>query len=114
MSMIRVTCYIRPHKLEAVKSALSLLGISGMSVSETRGTGNSEETSAWFGGQEQLVALPIRSRIQVVAASELQEEIIEAVLANAQTGQSGDGKIFIEPVIDAVRIRTEERGTEAI
>ncbi len=67
-----------------------------------------------FGGQQQLVALPIRSRIEVVALDEQQEEIISAILANAASGEAGDGKIFVEPILDAVRIRTEERGVEAI
>ncbi len=112
--MIRFTCYIRPHRLEAVKSALAVLGISGMSVSDVRGSGNSAEVSQWLGGAEQLVSLPIRSKIVVVAPDDLLESMIEAVTANARTGESGDGKIFVERVQDAIRIRTEERGDAAI
>ena len=112
--MIRLICIIRPHKLEAVKSAVAAVGISGMSVTEVRGTGNSEEKATFFGGEQQLIALPIRSRIEVVAPDELQDEIIEAILSQAQTGENGDGKIFVEPILDAVRVRTEERGSEAI
>lgn len=85
-----------------------------MSVTEVRGTGNSEEKATFFGGQQQLIALPIRSRIEVVAPNELQDEIIAAILDQAQSGEHGDGKIFVEPIVDAVRIRTEERGSEAI
>jgi nitrogen regulatory protein PII len=112
--VIKVTCYIRPHKLEAVKTAISSLGVSGLSVTEVRGTGNSEERASWFGGEQQLIALPIRSRLEVVASDDRQEDIIEAILVQAQTGEDGDGKIFVDPVIDAVRVRTEERGSEAI
>jgi nitrogen regulatory protein P-II 1 len=112
--MVRVTCYIKPHRLEAVKSAIAAVGVSGMSVSDVRGTGNSLETSDWFGGDESLVALPIRSRLMVVAPTELQEEIVEAILQSAGTGENGDGKIFVERVEDAVRIRTQERGEAAI
>ncbi len=112
--MIRIVCIIRPHKLEAVKSAIAAIGVSGLSVTEVRGTGNSEEKAAFFGGEQQLIALPIRSRIEVVAPNELQEEIIDAILSQAQSGEHGDGKIFVEPVEDALRIRTEERGSEAI
>lgn len=112
--MLRITCYIRPHKLEGVKSAISALGITGMTVADVRGTGNSPETSSWFGGEQQLIALPIRAKVEVVAHDEQQEEIVEAILQHARTGEPGDGKIFVERVIDAVRIRTEERGSEAI
>ena len=112
--MIRIVCIIKPHKLEAVKSAIANLGVSGMSVSEVRGTGNSEERATWFGGEQQVIALPIRSKLVAVVPHELQEEIIRAALDAAQTGESGDGKIFVEPVANAVRIRTLERGAEAI
>ncbi|MEZ0327949.1 MAG: P-II family nitrogen regulator [Fimbriimonas sp.] len=112
--MIRVTCYIKPHRLEAVKSAIAAVGVSGMSVSDVRGTGNSPETSEWFGGDESLVALPIRSKLMVVASDNLQEEIIQSILQSAGTGEDGDGKIFVERVEDALRIRTQERGEAAI
>ena len=85
-----------------------------MSVSDVRGTGNSPETSEWFGGDESLVALPIRSKLMVVASDNLQEEIIQSILQSAGTGEDGDGKIFVERVEDALRIRTQERGEAAI
>lgn len=112
--MVRITCYIKPHKLEAVKSAIAATGVSGMTVSDVRGKGNSEETTAWFGGDESLMALPIRSRLMVVAPDELQVAIVSAILESAQTGESGDGKIFVEMVQDALRVRTQERGDVAL
>ncbi len=112
--MTRVFCYIRPHRLEPVKSAIAALGITGMSVSDVRGTGNSPETSDYFGGDEGLIALPIRSRVEVVAPDDLTEDIVNAILENAATGEDGDGKIFVEKVIDVIRIRTQERGDAAI
>lgn len=112
--MLRVLCYIRPHRLEAVKSAVAAIGVSGMTVSDVRGTGNSPETTDWLGGSDGLVALPIRSKLEVVIADEIMEEVLTAIQDAAQTGEPGDGKIFIEPVADAVRIRTQERGDEAI
>ena len=112
--MIRIVCYIRPHKLEAVKSAISAVGVSGLSVSDVRGTGTSEETPGWFGGEQQLIALPIRSKLEVVVPDELKEDIVQAILDQVQSGEAGDGKIFVEPIIDAIRVRTEERGPEAI
>lgn len=112
--MIRLTCYLRPHRLEAVKSAVASLGVSGMTVSDVRGTGNSPESTDWFGGDPSLVALPIRSKMEVVVPDDLCEEVVATILENAQTGESGDGKIFLEPVADALRIRTEERGEQAV
>jgi nitrogen regulatory protein P-II 1 len=112
--MTRVTCYIRPHKLESVKSAIAALGVTGMSVSDVRGAGNSAETTDWFGGTHGLVALPIRSRVEVVAQDDLTDGIVAAIIENAQTGEAGDGKIFVEPIAEAIRIRTEERGQAAV
>jgi nitrogen regulatory protein P-II 1 len=112
--VVRVTCYIKPHKLEAVKSAIASVGVSGMSVEDVRGTGNSVESADWFGGDESLMALPIRAKLTVVAPDDLQEEIVQSILQSAQTGEDGDGKIFVERVHDAMRIRTQERGEAAI
>lgn len=112
--MIRVTCYIRPHRLEQVKSAIAALGISGMNVSDARGAGNSPERSPWLGGDEHVVALPIKSKVEVVATDDLEEALINAVSENARTGEPGDGKIFIERVADAIRVRTGERGDTAV
>jgi len=111
--MIRFTCYIKPHRLEAVKSALANLGISGMSVSDVRGTGNSPEQTRWIGGAE-VGGLPIRSKITIIAKDQLLQPMIEAVIENARTGENGDGKIFVEQVLDAVRVRTLERGDAAV
>lgn len=112
--MLRIVCMIRPHKLEEVKTAISNLEVTGMSVSDVRGSGNNPERSATFAGRDILVALPHRARISVVAPDELAEPIIEAIVAAARTGQPGDGKIFVERVEDAVRIRTKERGVTAV
>jgi nitrogen regulatory protein PII len=112
--VIRVTCIIRPHRLEQVKSAIASLGISGLNVTDVRGVGNSPEKPSWFGGEEHLVAMPIKAKIEVIAPNELEEPLIDAIIENARTGEAGDGKIFIEKVIDAVRIRTAERGDTAV
>jgi len=112
--MLRITCLIRPHRLEQVKSAIASLGITGLNVSDVRGVGNSPEKTTWFGGQEHLVALPLKSKLEVVAPDDLKNAIIEAIIENARTGEDGDGKIFIEKVVDAVRIRTGERGESAV
>lgn len=112
--MVRIVAYLRPHRLEGVRSAVAALGVNGMTVSDCRGTGVSREQSAWLGGMEAVSALPIRSKIEVIIPNDRQEKVIEAIVENARTGEADDGKIFIEPVADAFRIRTEERGELAV
>jgi len=111
--MIRLLVFIRPHRLEAVKSAIAAAGVSGMSVSDVRGTGNSPESAQWF-GDGNVIPLPIRSRIEVVIPDEMKDEVLKAILESAQTGESSDGKIFIQKVETAVRVRTGERGEAAL
>ena len=106
--MIRITAYIRPHRLEQVKSAVAALGVTGLNVADVRGTGNSPERSGVLGGA--VTALPLRSRLMVVVPDDLADEVMECIVENAQTGESGDGKIFSERVLDAIRVRTGERG----
>ncbi len=112
--IVRVFAFIRPHKLQEVKSALALLPISGLTVTDARGTGNNPEKSVNFLGQNMVVPLPIRAIIEVVVPLHLQEEVVEAIQNAAFTGEPGDGKIFIEPIINAIRIRTLEQNLDAI
>lgn len=111
--MKKVDCILRPHKLEAVKTALSELGVTGMTVSEVRGCGQPASAVPAF-DDETLVALPLRLRIEMVVPDALVEPIIETILEHARTGQPDDGKIFVLPYQEAIRIRTEERGESAL
>jgi len=108
-----VDCILRPHKLEEVKTALSELGVAGMTVSEVRGCGSAPDTTSAF-GDEVLIRLPLRLRLEMVVPDEMVEPIIETILRHATTGQPDDGKIFVLPYLDAIRIRTEERGETAL
>jgi nitrogen regulatory protein P-II 1 len=110
----RITCIVRPHLLEQIKTAIAALGVSGLNVADVRGTGNSTETTNWFGGDAYVVALPIKSKVEVVVPDSLADSVVEAILANARTGEPGDGKVFIERIEDALRIRTAERGDAAL
>ena len=112
--MVRITCIIRPHRLEQVKSAIAALGVTGLNVADVRGCGASPEPPSIFSGDSVVVALPIRSKIEVVAQDDMEDDIVRAILENARTGEPGDGKIFVETVAEAVRIRTGERGEIAI
>lgn len=111
--MKKINCILRPHKLEEVKTALSELGITGMTVSEVRGCGRSPSESGLM-GEEVLIRLPMRLRLEMVVPDELVEPVIETILRHARTGQPDDGKIFVLPYQDAIRIRTEERGDTAL
>jgi Nitrogen regulatory protein PII len=111
--MKTIDCIVRPHTLEEVKTALNELGITGMTVSEVRGCGSSPPETDWL-GEETLIRLPIRVRLEMVVPDALVEPIIETILRHASTGQPDDGKIFILPYHDAIRMRTEERGEAAL
>jgi nitrogen regulatory protein P-II 1 len=111
--MTRITVFIKPFRLELVKSAISAGGANGLTVGDVRGVGNSSEASSLFNG-EGVSALPIRARIDVVVSDDLVPELLERIQEAAQTGQPDDGKIFLERVVEVVRIRTGERGEVAI
>ncbi|MBL8049082.1 MAG: P-II family nitrogen regulator [Chthonomonas sp.] len=111
---VRVIVYLKPYRLEGVKAAVSALDVSGITVQDVRGRGTSEEAARVVGGQTLSVSLPVRSKLTVVVPAERQEEVIATILEHAHTGEANDGKIFVEPVADAIRIRTGERGEAAI
>lgn len=110
--MVRILAFIRPHQLEEVKSAIAALGVGGMNVTDAKGRGNSEEREARF--LTEVDVLRMRARLEVVCPDELETEVVAAIAAAAQTGQPGDGKIFVERVEQALRIRTDERGETAL
>lgn len=112
--MIRVTAIIRPHRLEAVKTAISGLGVSGMTVSDVRGAGAGPEGSALLGSQAIAVSLSLKSKIEVMAPKDMQQPLIDAIIGAAWTGEPGDGKIFVEEIWDVLRVRTKERGEPAL
>ena len=112
--MVKITAYLRPHKLEQVKMAIAELPITGISVVDARGRGRSEEQPVYFGGAAIQAALPIKSKLTVVVPEDIAEAVIQKIVDNARTGEPGDGKVFTERIEDAVRIRTMERGNSAV
>jgi nitrogen regulatory protein P-II 1 len=110
--MIRIIAFIRPHQLEAVKSAIAAVGVGGLNVTDSKGRGNSVEKEQRF--MTEVDVLRMRSRVEVVCTDDLKNDVINAILETAHTGQPGDGKIFVEPILETVRIRTGERGDSAI
>jgi nitrogen regulatory protein P-II 1 len=111
--MTRITAFIKPHRLEPVKSAIAAAGANGLTVGDVRGVGNSPEDSSLFTG-DGVLALPIRARIDVVISDDLVEEVLAGIRDVAHTGEHEDGKVFLERVEEVVRIRTSERGTDAL
>lgn len=112
--MKKIEAYIKPFKLDDVKEALMEIGIGGMSVIEVRGFGRQKGHKEIYKGSEYKVDFLPKLRVEIVVKDENVDRVVEAIIASAKTGQIGDGKIFILPVDDAVRIRTEESGDEAI
>ncbi|MDA1191458.1 MAG: P-II family nitrogen regulator [Candidatus Poribacteria bacterium] len=112
--MKKVECIIRPFKLDDVKEALREIGVQGMTVSEIRGFGRQKGHTELYRGSEYTIEFIPKLKIEIVVAEDDVEKVIEAVTQAASTGKIGDGKIFVTPVDEAVRIRTGERGPTAI
>ncbi len=112
--MKKIEAIIRPLKLDEVKIALGEIGVMGMSVLDVRGSGRSGGHRESFRGANYAIDLPMQIKLEIVARDEDVTEIVEAIERHAHTGEPGDGKIFVLPMEDAIRIRTEERGDEVL
>ncbi len=112
--MKRIEAIIKSFKLDEVKDRLCQIGARGMTVSEVRGFGRTGGKSEVYRGSTYTVDFVPKVRIQIVSDDEMVSTIVDAILASARTGEIGDGKIFISPVGDVIRIRTGERGPEAV
>ena len=112
--MKKVECIIRPHLLDAVKSALQEAGVVGMTAVEVKGFGRQKGHTETYRGTEYKVDFLPKVKIEVAVPDEMVERVVEAVLGAARTGKFGDGKIFVSAIEDAVRIRTGERGEQAL
>ncbi len=112
--MKKIEAYIKPFKLDDVKAALMEIGVRGMSVTEVRGFGRQKGHTELYRGSEYKVDFLPKTKIEIVIPDDKVEEVIEVIQKVARTGQVGDGKIFIIPVEDAVRIRTGESGEGAL
>jgi len=109
-----ISAIIRPFKLDEVREALSELGVNGLTVTEVKGFGRQKGHTELYRGAEYVVDFLPKIRIDVVVAADQVETLIEAIIKAAHTGKIGDGKIFVTPVEQAVRIRTGESGIEAL
>ena len=112
--MKKIEAIIKPFKLEDVKEALVESGISGMTVSDVKGYGRQQGHSELYRGAEYVVDFLAKIKVEVIVNDEDVESTVAAIIESAKTGKIGDGKIFVTPVEDVVRIRTEQRGSEAV
>lgn len=112
--MKKLECIIRPFKLEEVKEALSSVGVRGMTVSEVRGFGRSRGHTELYRGSEYTIEFVPKLKIEIVVAEENVDKVVDAVQQAGSTGKIGDGKIFVQPVDETIRIRTGERGPAAV
>ncbi len=112
--MKKVEAIIQPYKLEAVKESLHQLAVKGMTVTEVKGFGRQKGLREVYRGMEYQVDFLPKVKIEVVAPDEQVEAITNAIIAQARTGKVGDGKIFIYPLAEVIRIRTGETGEEAV
>jgi len=112
--MKKIEAIIKPFKLEEVKDSLAELGIEGMTVSEVKGFGRQKGHTEIYRGSEYTVDFLPKIKIEVVLIDSLVEQAMQAIVNSAKTGKIGDGKVFVLPVEEAVRIRTDETGDKAV
>jgi nitrogen regulatory protein P-II 1 len=108
--MKKIEAFIQPFKLDAVKDALSQLGVNGMSITEVRGHGRQKGHTEVYRGAEYTIDLIPKIKLELVIPAARAEQVVSAIATAARTGKIGDGKIFISTIEEAVRIRNDERG----
>jgi nitrogen regulatory protein P-II 1 len=112
--MKKIEAIIKPFRLDEVKDALTAIGVGGMTVSEVRGFGRQKGHTELYRGAEYVVDFLPKVKIEVVVPDDMVEKVVKAIIDSAKTGKVGDGKIFIYPIEQAIRIRTGETGEDAI
>lgn len=112
--MKKIEAIVRHYKLEDVKNALSETGIAGMTITEVRGFGRQKGHTETYRGTEYAVDFVPKVKIEIAVAEDRLQAVVDTILKTAQTGQIGDGKIFVSELTDTIRIRTGETGGEAL
>jgi nitrogen regulatory protein P-II 1 len=112
--MKKIDAIIKPFKLDDVREALSEVGVNGLTVTEVKGFGRQKGHTELYRGAEYVVDFLPKVKIEAVVSDDIVDRCIEAILNAARTGKIGDGKIFVYPVEEVIRIRTGERGPEAV
>ena len=112
--MKKIEAVIKPFKLDEVKEALHEVGVQGMTVTEVKGFGRQKGHTELYRGAEYVVDFLPKIKLEIAVSDELVDKVVEAITGAANTGRIGDGKIFVVPLEEAVRIRTGERGPDAL
>jgi nitrogen regulatory protein PII len=112
--MNKIEAIIKPFKLDDVKDILNEMGVHGMTISEVKGYGRQKGHKEIYRGAEYLVDFIPKIKIEIVVESDKTDKVVEAIIKASNTGKIGDGKIFVFPVEEAVRVRTGERGKDAL
>jgi nitrogen regulatory protein PII len=112
--MKKIEAVIRPFKLDDVREALSEIGIRGMTLTEVKGYGRQKGHTELYRGSEYKIDFLPKIKIEIIAADPMVDNIVSTLVKASKTGQVGDGKIFVSPVDDVIRVRTEESGEDAI
>lgn len=112
--MKKIEAIIKPFKMEDVKEALSEIGIEGMTVSEVKGFGRQKGHTEIYRGSEYTVDFLPKVKFEIVVSDDRVQKAVEVIVQSAKTGKIGDGKVFVTPIEEAIRIRTEEHGDAAI
>src|SRR5580692_6039593 len=112
--MKKIEAIIKPFKMEDVKEALTEIGVEGMTVSEVKGFGRQKGHTEIYRGSEYTVDFLPKVKFEVILPDERVQKAVDAIVAAAKTGKIGDGKVFVLPIEDAIRIRTDERGDAAV
>ncbi len=112
--MKKIEAIIKPFKLDDVKEALTELGVIGMTVTEVRGFGRQKGHTELYRGSEYTIDFLPKVKIELVVADQIVDKVVAAIAAAARTGSIGDGKVFVMPIGEAIRIRTGEKGEAAI
>ena len=112
--MKKIEAIVKPFKTEAVKEALAEVGVEGMTLSEVKGFGRQKGHSEIYRGSEYTVDFLPKVKFEIVVDDDRAQSVVEAILQSAKTGKIGDGKVFVTEVEEAIRIRTDERGGEAV
>jgi nitrogen regulatory protein P-II 1 len=112
--MKRIEAIIKPFKLDDVKERLRAIGVTGMTVSEVKGFGRTGGKTEIYRGSAYVVDFVPKIRVEIICSDGMAKDVIDAIVLAAKTGKIGDGKIFVTPIDEAIRIRTGERGEDAV
>ena len=112
--MKKIEAIVKPFKLDEVREALSSIGVQGITVTEVKGFGRQKGHTELYRGAEYVVDFLPKVKLDIIVADELVPQVVDAIARAAKTGRIGDGKIFVLPIEDVIRIRTGERGDTAL